>query len=422
MKSVLVTTLLVACVHSSTTPQAPVGEGITISLYKARDTASSYGVIDDRRRVTIAANELVLDHVPLDASLASLVIEPLAGEPLAIEKCSREALPPMPAPAIVPPKKDPAADARDRIELLERQRAARLEALGVRVPAKPPAPVVVAKPATPPPTLNADIHCTITGASGPRLVRVLYTVPKLTYGAQHDITIRSLDKATIASRFTIETPRWNTRADVVLYDGLPGAERPPKEIMRGPIVLDGSTAIVPIAELEVPATVRRIYRGAVESVGVDSGDPTWNAETRHDVWVWLGLGKLALVPGVVYAHLALPNELPRDVATTQSAGDTLELPLYIDRELSGTRMRFEEQLDSDEASALTERVLLSVANTGDAPKEVWVEEQIRTAKRRKVERAWPKQPHGSGDIVREKLVVKPHAIERMGFSIGYVFQ
>ena len=51
----------------------------------------------------------------------------------------------------------------------------------------------------------------------------------------------------------------------------------------------------------------------------------------------------------------------------------------------------------------------------------WVEEHVRRSRHRKLLRAWPKRPMASGDVVREKLVVKPHAIERVGYTVEYVF-
>ena len=47
-------------------------------------------------------------------------------------------------------------------------------------------------------------------------------------------------------------------------------------------------------------------------------------------------------------------------------------------------------------------------------------EEVR-ARHRKIERAWPQRPTATGDVLLEKLEVKPHAIARAGFTVTYEF-
>jgi hypothetical protein len=65
--------------------------------------------------------------------------------------------------------------------------------------------------------------------------------------------------------------------------------------------------------------------------------------------------------------------------------------------------------------------LLGVANTGATPREVWIEEHLRPARHRRIERAWPTKPAVVGDLVRAHVVVKPGGFERIGFTIAYDF-
>jgi hypothetical protein len=94
----------------------------------------------------------------------------------------------------------------------------------------------------------------------------------------------------------------------------------------------------------------------------------------------------------------------------------LRLPLWIDPALVGTRQR---SPDFSGSATRVERLLLSVANTGEVAREVWIEEPMRAAHKRRVERAWPSKPAAIGDRLRSKIEVKPGQIERVGYSIAY---
>jgi len=208
-----------------------------------------------------------------------------------------------------------------------------------------------------------------------------------------------------------------------VFDGVPGGERLPTELAHGAVALDGSIAILSAPPRDLAASLRRIYDGAVATPGVDVADPTWNAESTHAVWVWLEL-RAPLAPGPVRAHVELPGEPARDLelAATlrEDHGDGVRLPLWLDATLAGSRLRFSDPtIDAD--ATTSERLMLSISNLGDVPREVWVEEHVRPSRHRKIERAWPQRPMASGDVVREKLEVKPHAIERVGYTVTYEF-
>jgi len=408
--------------HPPRTPIAPSTAGVSISLYSNGDPSSAYGVVDDRRWVELAGKELALEQIDPGASLASLVIEPLDAAPLTIERCSREALPVLPAqPASPAPLAKPAP--KLEIDRAREQRALELRRAGILPPAPPaPKPVETA-------TEHADLHvtatvrCTVVGAPGRHLVRILYVSHALGYRAQHDLAMTAPDRAHLATRYAFATPAWHERAEVTVLDGMPGGEKLPTPLARGQVVLDGSIAILAAPPREVGASLRRIYDGAVTTPGVDAADPAWNADSTHGVWVWIELtGPLA--PGPVRAHVELADEPARDLelpgTLREVRGDHVRLPLWLDTTLAGSRLRFADPTIAVEAT-MSERLMLSVSNLGDQPREVWVEEHVRPAHHRKIERAWPDKPMASGDIVREKLEVKPHAIARAGYTVTYEF-
>jgi len=387
--------LLAACASHQTprnekTPEA----GVSIALY-AQDT-TAFGVVDDRRWVEVAGDSIMLANVDPGAALASLVIEP-SDPALRIGTCVRERLPDP------PPKSDPPI-----IRRIEPPRA------GVRVRERPAAVVPIE------PRFAPAVRCDVSGRPGRYLVRIVYVTSRLAYRAQHDVDINT-GGARVTSRFAIATPYWHERADVVVYDGVPGGEHTPSEVVRGSIELDGSTAVLALPTRDAEGHVLRVYDGAVIA-SEDTTDPAWGKDSTGAIWVSLELKKLRLAPGPVHVHLELPGEGIResDVSASSRKGtdDELRLPLWIDETLRGTRQRVVEYNDG---AALTERVLLGVANLGDTPREVWIEEHLRTASKRKLERAWPKKPIAVGDILRSKLDAKPGRIERTGYTLEYEF-
>jgi len=422
--------LLLACTpHHPSAPVAPATAGISIALYGTGDPATAYGVVDDRRWIELAGDELVLEHVDPGASLASLVIEPLDRAPLAISRCAREALPEVPPP---PPPKAPVVTSPTEAQLRAREVQLRIRArlLRMGVAAPEPAPLVVAKPIEktynfePRPLVAATVRCAVTAAPGRHLVRILYVSRSLGYRAQHDVAMTAPDRAQLASRFTFPTPSWHDRAEVTVFDGAPGGDKLPVQLARGLVVLDGSIAILATPPRDQAARLRRVYDGAVATKGVDPADMAWNAESTHAVWVWLELPHVTLAPGPIHARIELANEPVRELDLEPGLRETtdqlLRLPLWADNALTGTRQRFSDP-SYVELSGVAERVMLSISNLGDVPRDVWVEEHVRPSRHRTIDRAWPRPPMATGDVVREKLQVKPRSIERLGYTVTYEF-
>lgn len=372
--------LAVACAGAGHAPPPGAARaGVTIALYDLGEH-DGYGVVDDRRWIDVTGDALAIDHLDPRAALPSLVIEPLAGGAIEIGACLRDRIPPLPVAA----GGDPAA----------------------------------AHPAL---ELTPVLRCSVRGAPGRYLVRVLYVVPRLAYRAQHDVAMTAPDRATIASRFAIATPPWGVRAEVAVFAGAPGRDQAPREYARGAVMLDGGTAVLVAPPGTVRAQLRRIYDGAIqESAELNPRDPRWRRDSHPAVWVWLELADIALAPGALRVHVALDGEPPRDIEVpargARPLGAALELPLWIDEALRGRRERWTAP-PSD--AIMTDRLALSIANTGALPREVWLEETLRQAQRRRVRRAWPGAPSLIKNLVRMKVTVAPGTIERAGFEIEY---
>ncbi|NVB78603.1 MAG: hypothetical protein HOV81_09435 [Kofleriaceae bacterium] len=393
--------------HVAPRETQPAKEGVSIAMYETG--GRGYSVVDDRRRLDISGAQVLLANIDPGASLASLVIE--TGGDLRIGPCVRDRLP---EPETEPPKLDPM-----RLSL----RIPANRRLEDYVPQQPP-------PAEPPRVVPESssaryapvVRCAVKGTPGRRLVRIVYVSTTLRYRAAHDVSIVEPTRATLSSRFVIETPPWRVRAKVVLFDGVPGGDKPLREVVRGDIALDGSTAILGDPARTVDAELRRVYDGAILASD-DKQDIAWGHDSVQSVWVWLELAKVRLAPGPIDVHIDLPDEGPRDaiVADTSRKQDDepdapLRLALWADESLRGMRQRI---VDYSDGNVLTERVILGVGNMGDAPREVFVEEHLRPARKRRIERAWPKKPSAAGDVLRTKLVAKPGSVSRTGYTISY---
>jgi hypothetical protein len=95
------------------------------------------------------------------------------------------------------------------------------------------------------------------------------------------------------------------------------------------------------------------------------------------------------------------------------------LPLWVDDDLRGMRSRTVEYNDG---GTLAERLVFGIGNMGDTAREVIIEEHLRPAAHRKLERAWPGKPAAAaGEILRSKVDAKPGRIARTGYTLEYQF-
>ncbi|HTL37581.1 MAG TPA: hypothetical protein VL326_30830 [Kofleriaceae bacterium] len=433
MKRAVVAVALVAC-HAHGPPKnvKATEAGVSIAVYE-RDGAG-YSVIDDRRWIELGnQTSILLSNIDPGADLASLVLEP-TNPALHVGSCTRERLPERPLVDNLEEYSKQQQIIREAIERERRIRAIRGEAM----PAPPAPPRVTPGDARYVPV----VRCEVNGPPGKYLVRMLYVSTTLRYRAQHDVALSvgadqvgpdgsvtrgDGTKATVISRFALETPSWRQRAEVVLFDGVPGAEHPPKEVTRGSVELDGSVAILAIDPQQTSAEIRRVYDGAVITDGVgDQTDPMWGRESQNSIWVWLDLGAIRLAPGPIHIHLEQADgpvdvDVPSESRKQEDEPNApLRLPLWADDELRGNRMRTVEYSDGNE---LTERYVFSIGNTGDVPRDVYIEEKLRTAAKRKIDHPWPKKSTSSAphDMLRTKLEVKPRTVTRAGYTLTYTF-
>ncbi|HEU0037340.1 MAG TPA: hypothetical protein VFQ53_42310 [Kofleriaceae bacterium] len=377
------------------------GEGIAIAIYAQGTT--SFAIVDDRRTIEIRGGTFDLDRVPGDVPLPSLVIEPIGSRTLHVTACTRERIDTTPQ----------ALDELARAQLL---------------PARAPAPRAAIDDTTEPRLgpvrtglLSPLVHCTATGASGRQLVRVLYTAPAIGYRAHHDVTLAA-GRATIDTRFAIATPAWRSRATLVLYEGLPGSRDVPRELVRGTVALDGSTAVLSLPARAVAARVRRVYDGAVREPASSTMDLDWGKESRSQVWLWLELDA-ALSAGPVHAILTGAGLDRGETTITAEQREPVtvrgatRLPLWIDDAVHGVRTRLSRQV-SGSPPLVIDRVQLSISNSADTPREVWLEEHLRD-RQHKIVQATPAPPTITGTIARIAVTVPPHGHETATFTVQY---
>ena len=382
---------------------APLVAATAIAVYDRGD-GSVTEVIDDRRWVDVKAGQraLAIDDVDPAAALASLVIEPVRGA-LRIGACRRTEI---------------GATAASEL----RERAAQRILDG-----EVPEPTVRAAAGAG--VFAPSVTCDVDGPPGHYLVRVLYVTAGLAYRAQHEVRMAAPDHATVRSTFTLATPRWHRTAEVAIFDGAPGGSHVPRALAHGQVALDGTVGAIVVLEHEVKARLRRIFDGALPtSPDIASSDIQWGEASREIVWVWLELVDAQIAPGPVHATLDLPGELARvsdisnDARRATTATDDPDGPsrlaIYADEDLHGTRQRWHDFVDTAE---LADRFAMAVTNTGDEPREVWIEEHLRAAKRRVVAHAWPRPPGLHGEILRSKVVVRPGKTVRVGYTVDYDF-
>lgn len=402
--------LLGGCPAPKTPKNVKVADaGISLALYADGETA--YAVVDDRRWLDISGTKVLLGNIDPGAALASLVIE-TANPAVRIGPCTREKLPEL------------ERDALEEFGAEEERRAAERMRARMRrpLPNVPPPE----RPAVKAPVFAPIVACDVAGPPGRQLVRIVYVSSTLTYRAQHDIELGNGATATLDSRYAIATPPWREMADVVVFDGVPGGEHVPRELVRGRITLDGGTSVLVIPTRTVPATLRRIYSGMLvgDDPDVEEPDVFWPGESLNAVWATLELPGTTLSPGNARVHVDREGEQQRwiDIAPAILARrddadkKLLRLPLWIDDTLRAALAR---SVIENDGQRMVESFALSVTNVGDAPREVWIEAQARRAKRRRVERPWPKKPSAAGDIVRSIVEVKPGRLERVGYLVVY---
>lgn len=331
----------------------PVVPPSGIAIALYRDGDCELGVVDERRWVTIERGEFSVAPIDPAASLAELLVEPLGDPAVQVGECTREGL---------------------------------------------------------------ALRCAASGA-GRTLVRVVYATSALHYEARHAIDVALPGHALLTTWLAVATPAWEARADVTVFDGVPGGDRAPRELARGTLALDGKTAELVVRPRLLAARIVRIFDGAVVRPGVPPTDPTWGHDSTTAVQVALELPDVPIAAGPVHVHVALRGEAARDVDAAIATG-TRRVPLGVDRALHATRRRVEGFGGGD---ALVDQVAVTLANTGAVARDVWIEEPLRPARVRSIIRTWPEPAHVIGDVVRVVVPVPPGGRAAAELGVAYEF-
>jgi hypothetical protein len=262
------------------------------------------------------------------------------------------------------------------------------------------------------------VRCAVRGAPGRHLVRVAYATGGVAWKAVHRVeAVIGADGETgtaiVRTGFEIDAPGWTGDADIALWRGLPGAGDPPERVWSGRAGL-GEAVTVWSAPKKVGARLIAIYRGAVVSPGESPTDPYWRQSSIGDVATWLMLDA-PLPAGAALVPVSIAGGGPR-VARGNFAreGAGARVALWNDPELHGLRVK---TLSGDQQE-MREHLAFSVVNHADHPREVWIEEELRPARRRRVVRSKPKVAVDRG-VLRVQLTVPPNGVAGGDADLAY---
>ncbi len=457
MRAAAVAILMIACAHPrAEVPNAPPGRSVAIymppdappaEVAAALETmaaqtdktatpapsaagATALGYVDDRRWIDLApGDELTLPDLPATADLDSLVVEPLgeaAGpDALAIVQCTRQ---PTLAGALADLGHARGLIGRavtirladgDSVEGTVRsldEAGVWLDAGGraVRVDAAKAVSLRVAG-------ASSQVRCRTHGAPGRHLIRIAYATTGVAWHAVHHVEVAIDDKgvgtATIRTGFQIDAPGWSGDADVALWRGLPGQpgeDVAPERVWAGRAGL-GTQVTVWSEPKQLPAHTAAIYRGAIVSPSDSPTDPYWRQQSQSEVRTWLVIDG-QLPPGSAIAAVVIGGAPARVVqAELTREGTSARMPLWTDPELRGLRTK---TYQSGDEHGLREHLAFSVANLSAGPRQVWIEEELRPARRHQVQHARPKIDVADGWL-KVELTVPAGGLGRATCDVVY---
>jgi hypothetical protein len=354
---------------------------------------------------------MLLDRIDPGAALQSLVIEPL-GKPLRVTSCVRERI----DDSIEALAQLAAArgERRQRVIVLHDTHDPSTERFHFQ-PGQGIEPAVVPDPSV----LSPLVRCRVAARDGKYLVRVLHVTSGFAYDTRHELMMTEPTRASVTTRFAFATPAWlGRRATLALFEGLPGDETPPRALATDTVILDGSTSILAGAPRQVAAQLRTIYNGIdLEDDEAKPIDIVWGGASHHRVWQWLEL-EAHLAPGPTRAHVDVAGrarDLEIEATSLEHGAKGTRIPLWIDEDLLGTRTR---SVDRAGGVTITDRLQLAVANLGEAPREVWIEEQLRMPKPRRFVTGRARAQL-VGDRMRLVLSIPAGKTERVSFTVDY---
>jgi hypothetical protein len=388
---------------------------------------AALGYVDDRRWIELAPGaDLVLSDLPPAADLDSLIVEPL-GEAgpgaLSIAQCTR-------APTLVGALADlshasglvgRAVDVRTSDGAVQRGTVKAVDQGGlwldadhrsVRVDAARIASLRVAGGDDP-------VRCAAHGAPGRHLVRIAYASAGVAWKAVHRVEVAigtdgASGTATVRTGFEIDAPGWTGDAEIALWRGLPGEGDPPERVWNGSAGL-GDAVTVWSAPKTVPAHLVSIFRGAMVSPSDSPTDPYWRQQSVGDVFTWLALdaplpaGDALVSVTVGGGPVRIAKGALAPVATAA------RMALWADPDLRGLRQK---TYQSGDEHGMREHLAFSVTNLSDHPRAVWIEEELRPAKRRKVLHAKPAAAVDDG-VLRVQVTIPAGGLERAAADVVY---
>lgn len=265
------------------------------------------------------------------------------------------------------------------------------------------------------PTLRCEIE---SRRPGRHLVRVTYATTGVTWSAAHTIAslpdggagvpgaVASIDLVT-AYTLTADALPSPRAAHVQLVLGLPGESEPPETVWRGDATIGGGPVRVASAPVSRRARIDRVYRGAEEDPVANPRRAEWREMSTSAVWRVLAFERTpADAPGPVRVALRDASDTVRwvDGEIAGSVVDTaaVRIALVLEPDLVGFRRKLGREL----RQAIVDEVSYSVANRGEAPVEVLVEEPLRGVARPTV--AFEKH---DGELLRDRWrasITVPH--------------
>lgn len=409
MRAALVAAALGGCVHAGT-PRSVEPDGASVTIYADRRGGPGVAVVAERRVVEIDGDgTMALTDLVGAVELAGLSIEAIdGGAPLGLTSCAVATVAPVPdgtplrvqrgdGATVVGTAHDGAVAVDDR-----------------EVHVDPSAVAYVSVP----PMQHDGLRCHVGAGPGRRRVRLVYSSPSFAWAPRY--RVRVLDPSTVefAARYLVTAPPSSRGGPVAvtLVAGLPQdqAGAAPVQVWSGPVVLDGPLTLMAPA-LKRAARAGWVYRGQVVS------EDDYRFESRTEVAYELELTPTAAdVPGL--ADITSEQAEVTAMLSPQWRGrvDGQIAPLRVSLAVSDTLTGFRRwRYVASVGDGAIDEILYSVANRGDAPVTVRVEEPLRGRGARIRASAPPDQGALVEDRWERSITVAPGALVRGAVAIEY---
>lgn len=254
------------------------------------------------------------------------------------------------------------------------------------------------------PTLRCRVRARRPGR---HLVRTAYASAGFDWSASYRTTLPPgdgpIDAIAVTTRYAISAPAPASArpATVELIAGLPGDSEAPVSVWTGPASIGGGEVVVIGAPVEREARLGWVYRGALSAPDDDDSSDYWHLSSHGLVWLELALApRPSDVPGPL--DVVIDAAAARVVRAELPAADlahpaAIRIPITASSTLVGFRRK--RQLVHD-ASAIADEILYSVANRGDRPVTVTIEEELRGYQGAQLRH---QRPEGAGELRRDRF-------------------